>query len=148
MKNRKFVSISLGLFGLCALACSAQEIEYDKYHRSSLYSILLKHPEKEFCNEMVEAFKAIPIPDKYNNHDLKIKVMPAPVMKTLTKDEIEGAYREAIEKILSLVIPRPSLEEQRMLVGKLMRKVKRVMQIQDELEKERKDFALKLFGEE
>ena len=65
-----------------------------------MYSILLKHPEKEFCNEMIEAFKAIPIPDKYNNHDLKIKVMPAPVLKSLTKSEIEGAYREAIEKIL------------------------------------------------
>lgn len=56
--------------------------------------------------------------------------------------------RISIEKILSLVIPLPSLEEQRMLVGKLMRKVKRAMQIQDELEMERKDFALKLFGEE
>ena len=56
--------------------------------------------------------------------------------------------RISIEKILSLVIPLPSLEEQRMLVGKLMRKVKRVMQIQDELEKEQQEFALKLFGEE
>ena len=63
-----------------------------------------------------------------------------PVPLTLT--------RISIEKILSLVIPLPSLEEQRMLVGKLMRKVKRVMQNQDESEKERKDFALKLFGEE
>lgn len=56
--------------------------------------------------------------------------------------------RISIEKILSLVIPLPSLEEQRMLVGRLMRKVKRVMQIQDELEKEQKEFALNLFGEE
>lgn len=83
------------------ILCSyAQISDYDKYHRSSLYSILLKHPEKEFCNEMVTAFKAIPIPDKYNNHDLKIKVMDAPVLKSLTKAEIEGAYKEAIEKIL------------------------------------------------
>ena len=56
--------------------------------------------------------------------------------------------RISIEKILSLVIPVPSLEEQQMLVGKLMKKVKRVMQIQDELEKEQKEFAMKLFGEE
>lgn len=49
---------------------------------------------------MIEAFKAIPIPDKYNNHDLKIKVIPAPVLKKLTKEEIEGAYKEAIENIL------------------------------------------------
>ena len=99
--NRKFVSILLGIFISCTSVCYAQETEFEKYHRSSLYSILLKHPEKEFCNEMIEAFKAIPIPEKYNNHDLKIKVMPAPVLKSLTKAEIEGAYREAIEKILS-----------------------------------------------
>lgn len=56
--------------------------------------------------------------------------------------------RISIEKVLSLVIPLPSLEEQRMLAGKLMRKVKRVQQIQDELEKEQKEFAWNLFGEE
>lgn len=87
---------------LCGFFCQvfAQETDLNKYHRSSLYSILLKHPEKEFCNEMIEAFKSIPIPDKYNNHDLKIKVMPSPVLKDLTKAEIEGAYKDAITKML------------------------------------------------
>ena len=79
---------------------SAQE-ELNKYHRSSLYSILLKHPEKQFCNEMIEAFRAIPIPDKYNNHDLKVKVMPAPVLKELTKAEVEGAFKDAVSNILN-----------------------------------------------
>lgn len=96
MRNIILVVIFLGNI-LCSYS---QTDDYDKYHRSSLYSILLKHPEKVFCNEMVTAFKAIPIPDKYNNHDLKIKVMDAPVLKSLTKAEIEGAYKEAIEKIL------------------------------------------------
>ena len=86
---------------LCVcLGVKAQNEEYEKYHRSSLYSILLKHPEKEFCGEMIEAFKSIPIPDKYNNHDLKIKVIPSPIMKSLTKKEIEGAYKDAISNIL------------------------------------------------
>ena len=62
---------------------------------------MLKHPEKEYCNEIIEAFKAIPIPDKYNNHDLKIKVMPAPVLKAMTKDEIEGGYKDAILSLLN-----------------------------------------------
>ncbi len=88
---------------LCTLPtfCRAQEQDFDKYHRSSLYSILLSHPEKEFCNEMITAFKSIPIPDKYNNHDLKIKVMPAPILRSLTKEEVEGAYKDAIYKILN-----------------------------------------------
>lgn len=85
----------------CTFMASAQTEDYNKYHRSSLYSILLKHPEKEYCNEMIEAFRSIPIPDKYNNHDLKIKVMPAPILKSMTKDEIEGAYKDAISKLLA-----------------------------------------------
>ncbi len=100
MRN-KWIAFFCLAFINCTTLIFAQEHDYDKYHRSSLYSILLKHPEKEFCNEMIEAFKAIPIPDKYNNHDLKIKVMPAPVLKKLTKSEIEGAYKEAIEKMLA-----------------------------------------------
>lgn len=56
--------------------------------------------------------------------------------------------RISVEKILSLVIPLPSLEEQQELAGGLMRKVKRVQQIQEELEKEQKEFAWNLFGEE
>lgn len=89
---------------LCSslLTASAQtkDTDLEKYHRSSLYSILLKHPEKEYCNEMIEAFKSIPIPDKYNNHDLKIKVMPSPIMKAMTKEEVEGAFKDAILSML------------------------------------------------
>ena len=88
-------------FCVCIINTTAQENDdLNKYHRSSLYSILLKHPEKDFCNEMIEAFKSIPIPDRYNNHDLKIKVIPSPIMKSLTKEEVEGAYKDAISKIL------------------------------------------------
>lgn len=101
MKNILTKFILVCFLCTCLVPVSAQETDLNKYHRSSLYSILLKHPEKEFCNEMIEAFKSIPIPDKYNNHDLKIKVMPSPVLKALTKDEIEGAYKDAITKMLT-----------------------------------------------
>lgn len=100
MNSKTIKNVLAALLLGCALHVNAQGEALNKYHRSSLYSILLKHPEKEFCNEMVTAFKSIPIPDKYNNHDLKIKVMPAPVLKSLTKDEMEGAYKDAITKIL------------------------------------------------
>lgn len=95
-----FIISTLALW-LVSVGLWAQNHDLDKYHRSSLYSIMLKHPEKEYCNEIIEAFKAIPIPDKYNNHDLKIKVMPAPVLKAMTKDEIEGGYKDAILSLLN-----------------------------------------------
>ena len=79
----------------------AQQADLDKYHRSSLYSLMLKHPEKEFGPEIVEAFKSIPIPDKYNDHTLKLTVFPSPVLQKLSKDEMEGAFKDAITKLMN-----------------------------------------------
>lgn len=79
----------------------AQQPDVEKYHRSSLYSLLLKHPEKEYSAEMIEAFRKIPIPDKYNNHNLKLTVFPSPVLQKLTKEEMEGAFKDAITNLLN-----------------------------------------------
>ncbi len=49
----------------------------EEYRRSSLYSILIKHAEKAFCPEIIEAFNSIPIPDKFDNHNLNIRIVNA-----------------------------------------------------------------------
>ena len=41
-----------------------------KYRRSSIYSILVSHSEQDFCDEIKEQFLAIPVPDKYNDHEI------------------------------------------------------------------------------
>ena len=82
------------------LTAFAQQSELEKYHRSSLYSVMLKHPEKEFSAEMIEAFRNIPIPDKYNDHNLKLTVFPSPVLQKLSKEEMEGAFKDAITRLL------------------------------------------------
>ncbi|MBQ8224936.1 MAG: hypothetical protein IJZ86_06270 [Bacteroides sp.] len=46
-----------------------------KYRRSSLYSLLVNHTEQKFANEIKDVFVKLPTPDKYNNHDLSIKVL-------------------------------------------------------------------------
>lgn len=71
-----------------------------KYHRPSLYSVLLSHPEQQFATEIIDAFKSIPLPDKYNDHNLKLTVMKAPVLQKLSKEELEGANKDAILKML------------------------------------------------
>ncbi|MBQ8423268.1 MAG: hypothetical protein IJY36_03265 [Coprobacter sp.] len=45
------------------------------YRRSSLYSILINHEEQKFAKEIGDVFLEIPIPDKYNNHDLSVKIV-------------------------------------------------------------------------
>lgn len=67
-----------------ALTLSAQnanDVEL-QYKRSSLYSILISHHKAQFAPEIENVFFDIPIPDKFNNHDLSIKVVNSPDNKT------------------------------------------------------------------
>ena len=70
-----------------------------KYRRSSIYSILFKHSEQKFGAEIGDVFTMIPTPDKYNDHDLSVKVVAVPGKKFvdqglidefLTKNAIAG----------------------------------------------------------
>lgn len=45
------------------------------YRRSSLYSIMINHTDQQFANEIKEAFLEIPVPDKFNDHNLSVKVL-------------------------------------------------------------------------
>lgn len=47
----------------------------NRYRRSSLCSILLKHNEDKFANEIEEQFMNIPIPAQYNDHNLSVRVI-------------------------------------------------------------------------
>lgn len=58
------------------LSCYASYAQ-NQYRRSSLYSILVSHTEENFGKQIETAFLSIPIPDKFDNHDLSIKVIAA-----------------------------------------------------------------------
>ena len=45
------------------------------YRRSSLYSLMVNHTDQKFSTEIKEAFLQIPVPDRFNNHDLSVKVL-------------------------------------------------------------------------
>lgn len=77
MKNILFSLILLGATALNTL--SAQDIasqgEEQRYRRSSLYSVLISHDEAKYFEEIEKAFLTIPIPEKFDNHDLSIKIL-------------------------------------------------------------------------
>lgn len=59
---------------------SADEVREDKgkiqkYMRSSLGTVMVYHPEDEFGADIGNAFLAMPKPDKYNDHDVLLKVL-------------------------------------------------------------------------
>lgn len=57
---------------LIAVPARSQE---QVYRRSSLYSVLVRHPEKRFDRDIDSVFASIPIPQKYNDHNLKIRAL-------------------------------------------------------------------------
>ena len=62
-----------------SIVLKAQD-EY-KYHRSSLYSVLLRHDNRPFSAEIITAFNSIPIPDKFDNHNLSKRTFKAAVLE-------------------------------------------------------------------
>ena len=87
------IAILLSVFFVSAPAVSlaAQEQENDafNYRRSSLYSILISHPNQNMDDEIVNAFMALETPDKYNDHDLSVKVITVN-----TKNRNQARYQE------------------------------------------------------
>ena len=70
--NMRYTILAL-LMALC-VGISAQETT-SEYRRSSIYSILVNHTDQQFANEIKEAFLQIPVPDKFNDHNLSVKVL-------------------------------------------------------------------------
>ena len=74
-----FKYILLSIILPLSLMANAQRrtIEEVEYRRSSLYSILINHTEQRMGPDVANVFIEMPVPDKYNNHDLSVKIVEA-----------------------------------------------------------------------
>lgn len=72
---------------------AGNEGKEEDYRRSSMYSILIKHDDQKFSKEIGEVFLNIPTPDKYNDHNLSVRVIS---VNSKVKDE--NVFNEFIEK--------------------------------------------------
>ena len=64
----------------------------DRYMRSSLYSILIRHTEQEYDDEIADVFYEMPLPDKFDDHSLAIRSVSMPKDK---KDDGLSKYYNA-----------------------------------------------------
>lgn len=64
----------IGSLAFFTVGVYAQEPVSD-YRRSSIYSVLVNHTDQQFASEIKEAFLQIPVPDKFNDHNLSVKVL-------------------------------------------------------------------------
>lgn len=47
----------------------------ENYRRSSIYSLCISHENATYAKEISDVFVNMPVPDKFNNHDLNIKIL-------------------------------------------------------------------------
>lgn len=57
------------------------------YRRGSIYSLMIGHRDLPFAQEIEDAFNAMPVPDKYNDHGLGKKIFYTDEKKLKIKDE-------------------------------------------------------------
>lgn len=88
----KRLNIALLFLATSLLAAHAQDNnEVAKYRRSSIYSLLVNHTDQKFASEIKEAFLQIPVPDKFNDHNLSVKVLNLETKLDKAKSDKENA---------------------------------------------------------
>lgn len=74
--NKIFFTVLIAATSIVNVVAENQNDANDlKYRRSSLYSLMISHTDQKFASEIKEAFAQMPVPDKYNDHDLSVKVL-------------------------------------------------------------------------
>lgn len=65
-----------GVTVLCASAkADAQNFDDIKYQRGSVIMMMIEHPMYMFNDEIAQAFRRIPVPDRFNDHGLGVTVV-------------------------------------------------------------------------
>lgn len=73
MKNK--IIVLLFTLPIYNVVIKAQNFDSLEYRRSSIYSLMINHSKLKFAKEIGEAFVEMPVPDKYNDHNLSVKIV-------------------------------------------------------------------------
>lgn len=91
------------LFSIVLLAASnlvAQNGQLNDYRRNSLATMMIYHSEDTFGLEIYNAFQAIPTPDKYDDHNVDIRVIENDSIHNVQKKK-NGLYKAKYGKTLT-----------------------------------------------
>jgi hypothetical protein len=78
------------MLALMGVSMFAQEL--NTYRRNALTTMLVYHPEDEFGGEIYKAFDSLPIPDKYDDHSVGIRVIDNSTISGVQRNE-SGYYK-------------------------------------------------------
>ncbi len=92
MKRINYIVVLVSVTLTSALSATATDPDVNRSRRSSICSILVKHDEQKFAEEIERQFNQIPIPDRFNEHNLSVRVVNA------GRGKLENASIEAFIK--------------------------------------------------
>ncbi|WP_026452649.1 hypothetical protein [Aequorivita capsosiphonis] len=98
MKKLLFLSLFL-CFNFSVF--SQEESSLDDYKRSSLYTFMISDLQQEHSQTIQDAFAAYPIPDKFNDHNSQLRMLPKLVDENLSKKELKELQKDSITQFLS-----------------------------------------------
>lgn len=78
------------------------------YRRSSLCSVLVRHPEKKYDFDIAQVFPTIPIPEKYNDHNLDVR----DINSTMVRRNKSARGEKVIEMTINPYIENENLAKQ------------------------------------
>lgn len=106
LRMKKLITIVF-IFSALSLSMQAQAQDnakdgsLQKYRRSSLATMMVYHPEDEFGKDIREAYEKIPVPDKYDDHDMGLKVLENEWFYNVQGKDKSGLYKASFTKKLT-----------------------------------------------
>ena len=101
--NKNKVGLILTLVTAFSISAQTAIAPSVKYRRSSLYTLMLDDPSRPYANIIKASFEKGPIPEKFNDHNLGTRTMPAANVKDETENiktllEANNIAREVVAK--------------------------------------------------
>jgi hypothetical protein len=93
--NKKYLTLAI----VCVVFSNALAQEVFKYHKGSMYSVMLKHDNQEYCDEIVEVFCKIPVQDNFYDFNLSKRVFKAGVLEESDTTKADN-QKQHIDKLL------------------------------------------------
>lgn len=100
---RKFILTAITLLFAIGVYSETEESEgvLQKYRRNAIATMMVLHPEDEFGGAIREAYVEIPTPDKYDDHDIGVKVLDVNWFQGALRNGQNGLYKAVYGRNLS-----------------------------------------------
>lgn len=100
LSTRNYLKILFMMILFSSATVYAQSNDGYDYERSSLCMMLVRNPAKEFNDEIEDVFSKMELPDRFNNHDLGVRLISFVSDKDIDKSTLSFAKKVGLGRRL------------------------------------------------